>query len=45
MESFKTNDSITLKYIDTAATDAEAMKKNTLILVRLVFHASSLQVF
>lgn len=34
MDVFKTNDGITIKYIDTAITDSEAVKKGTLILVR-----------
>jgi hypothetical protein len=37
MGSFRTNDNITLQYIDTAATDADPLKKETLILVRCVF--------
>lgn len=37
MQSFKTNDGVTLKYIDSAVTDPEAAKKDTLILVRFAF--------
>jgi hypothetical protein len=41
MQSFRTNDGITLKYIDTGATDAQAVKEETLILVCFFSLASS----
>ena len=41
MESFRTNDNITIKYIDTAATDPDELKKDTLILVRSFSRFSS----
>jgi hypothetical protein len=43
MESFKTNDGITIKYIDTACADAEAVKNDILILVRPFLIAGGLQ--
>jgi hypothetical protein len=39
MQSFRTNDGITLKYVDTAATDAQVAKE-TLILVRFSLASS-----
>ena len=35
MESFETNDGVIVKYVDTALIDLQAVKKDTLILVRL----------
>jgi hypothetical protein len=35
MESFTANDKVVLRYVDTALTDPEAVKKEVLVLVRL----------
>ena len=37
MNTFKTNDGVNIKYIDTVGTDPEASEKDTLILVRWPF--------